>query len=159
AERDRDATLLAAKLVTTGSSDSQPFAARLFGLRRASMVGGPAARPFRMPGALEASRDLDCLTQAVYFEARGEGPGGMQAVAQVVLNRVRHPAFPKTVCGVVFQGSGGSGCQFSFACDGSVNRAPEAGAWRRARDVAAKALSGHVMAEVGNATHFHTTAV
>ncbi|MFM8375734.1 MAG: cell wall hydrolase, partial [Phenylobacterium sp.] len=67
-----------------------------------------------------AGRDLDCLTQAVYYEARGEGRAGMQAVAQVVLNRARHPAFPKTICGVVFQGaSRQTGCQFSFTCNGA----------------------------------------
>jgi spore germination cell wall hydrolase CwlJ-like protein len=106
------------------------------------------------------SRDLDCLTQAVYFEARGETQAGQAAVAQVVLNRVRHPAFPKTVCGVVYQGAASShGCQFSFACDGSVRRGKEASAWARAHRVAARALAGAVMPEVGAATHFHAVAV
>ena len=118
-----------------------------------------AARPFRLRGALEESRDLECLTQAVYYEARGEGSAGEAAVAQVVLNRTRHPAFPKTICGVVFQGAGESGCQFSFACDGSVNRRVETVAWRRAEHVAARALDGFVMAEVGNATHFHVASL
>jgi spore germination cell wall hydrolase CwlJ-like protein len=107
-----------------------------------------------------AKRDLDCLTQAVYFEARGETARGQAAVAQVVLNRVNHPAFPKTVCAVVFQGAQrGSGCQFSFACDGSMRGRREAAAWDRARSVAARALSGRVLGDVGSATHFHTTAV
>jgi hypothetical protein len=105
-------------------------------------------------------RDLDCLTQAVYFEARGETPRGQAAVAQVVLNRVRNPAFPKTVCAVVFQGAARStGCQFSFACDGSLRQAREDDAWDRARHVAARALAGAVLADVGSATHFHTTGV
>ena len=127
-------------------------------LRRVNLTSEPttvvAAQPFHMRGALDASRDLECLTQAVYYEARGETGGGQAAVAQVVLNRTRHPAFPKTVCGVVFQRAGGA-CQFSFACDGSVYRRVEPGSWRRAENVAAKALDGFVMAEVGNATHFH----
>ena len=149
AARDRQATTLAARL--------ERQAARRSGLRQAA---GAVAQPFRMAGALDASRDLDCLAQAVYYEARGEGPSGMRAVAQVVLNRVRHPAFPKTVCGVVYQGAARRvGCQFSFVCDGSMRRGKEPGAWRRARDVAAKAMAGYVMAEVGNATHFHTTGV
>ena len=81
-------------------------------------------------------------------------------IAGVVLNRVRSPAFPKTVCGVVFQGAArGQTCQFSFACDGSLRRGRELIAWNRAQHVAARALSGAVMAAVGNATHFHTTAV
>jgi spore germination cell wall hydrolase CwlJ-like protein len=156
AQRDRQATLFAAKLVV-GAPRVQPNS--LFGLRKASFTTTAAAQPFRMGGALDASRDVDCLTQAVYFEARGEGTAGMQAVAQVVLNRARHPAFPKSVCGVVFQGAAGGGCQFSFACDGSMHRGVEADAWRRSHAVATRALSGYVMSEVGNATHFHTTAV
>jgi len=113
----------------------------------------------RFGSALDRSRELDCLTQAVYFEARGETPRGQAAVAQVVLNRVKHPAFPKTVCAVVFQGAATHGCQFSFACDGSMRRGREAQAWDRARKIASRALSGVVLADVGSATHFHTTGV
>ena len=81
-------------------------------------------------------------------------------MAQVVLNRVRHAAFPKTICGVVFQGANRrTGCQFSFTCDGSMRGNVNRAAWDRARDIAGKALSGAVYAPVGNATHFHTTAV
>ncbi len=119
------------------------------------------AHPFRTPNrdALQQSRDLDCLTDAVYYEARGETGAGQAAVAQVVLNRVRHPAFPKSVCGVVFQGVSNDGCQFSFACDGSMHRPKELDAWRRAEQVAARALTGFVMPSVGNATHFHAVGV
>ena len=148
AQRDRQAELLTARL-----EESQN------GLRRASLTN-PAARPFRLGSALDQSRDLDCLTKAAYYEARGEGVDGMRAVAQVVLNRARHPAFPKTVCGVVFQGAARStGCQFSFTCNGAMRGRVNSVAWSRARDVASKALSGSVDAAVGNATHFHTTAV
>jgi len=114
-----------------------------------------ASAPFRLDGPVSASRDLDCLTAAVYYEARGESPAGQAAVAQVVLNRARHPAFPRTVCGVVFQGAGSHSCQFSFACNGAMRLRHEAAAWERARDVAGRALSGYVMAAVGGATHFH----
>jgi hypothetical protein len=73
---------------------------------------------------------------------------------------VRHPSFPKSVCGVVYQRARSSGgCQFSFACDGAMGRRPDRGAWNRAQSVATKALSGFVMAEVGAATHFHATRV
>ena len=113
----------------------------------------------RFGPALDRGRELDCLTQAVYFEARGETPHGQAAVAQVVLNRVKHPAFPKTVCAVVFQGAATHGCQFSFACDGSMRRGRETGAWGRARKIASHALSGAALADVGSATHFHTTGV
>ncbi|MBV9510497.1 MAG: cell wall hydrolase [Caulobacteraceae bacterium] len=128
------------------------------GLQKASYAPvTPEARPFRLQGAAAStSRDLDCLADAVYYEARGETSAGQAAIAQVVLNRVRHPAFPKTVCGVVFQGAqAGDTCQFSFACDGSMNKPREETAWKRARAVAAHALAGFVMPSVGDATHFH----
>ncbi|MFN3584583.1 cell wall hydrolase [Phenylobacterium sp.] len=113
----------------------------------------------RRGAAPTAARELDCLTQAVYYEARGESSRGQFAVAQVVMNRVKHPAFPKTVCGVVFQGAGRRGCQFSFACDGSMRGRREAAAWDRARKVAGRVLAGAAIADIGSATHFHTTAV
>jgi spore germination cell wall hydrolase CwlJ-like protein len=155
AQRDRQAELLTARL-----EQLRPDARRN-DLRRASLTDlGSSARPFRIDNALDASRDLECLTQAAYYEARGEGSDGMRAVVQVVLNRARHPAFPKSVCGVVFQGSGRRiGCQFSFTCDGSMRGPVNRAAWNRARTVASAALSGAVYAGVGNATHFHTTGV
>uniref|UniRef100_UPI0035CACE5F cell wall hydrolase n=1 Tax=uncultured Sphingomonas sp. TaxID=158754 RepID=UPI0035CACE5F len=121
----------------------------------------PAA-PFSMAhvGAIDRGRALQCLTTAIYYEAATEPDAGQQAVAQVILNRVRHPAFPATVCGVVFQGSEHVGCQFSFACDGSLQRgSPSQAYWLRAMKVAAAALNGQVMASVGLATHYHTYAV
>lgn len=120
------------------------------------------APPFSMAqgSAVDRGRALQCLTTAIYYEAATEPDAGQQAVAQVILNRVRHPAFPATVCGVVFQGSEHAGCQFSFACDGAMNRGtPSKAYWLRAMKVAAAALNGHVMAEVGMATHYHTYAV
>lgn len=128
---------------------------------RPEILSQEFTRPFRSETRPAASgRDLDCLTQAVYFEARGESPAGQAAVAQVVLNRVRKAGFPKSVCAVVFQGSArGSGCQFSFACDGSMNRGRESRAWTQARHIATRALAGAVMTAVGDATHFHTVHV
>lgn len=121
---------------------------------------GPSARPLLARGSGEdQARALQCLTAAIYYEAASEPDGGQRAVAQVVLNRVAHPAYPKTVCGVVYQGSERPGCQFSFACDGSMARVPVRQFWDRARRVAADALAGYVYAPVGLATHYHTTAV
>ncbi|MCC2978362.1 cell wall hydrolase [Sphingomonas sp. PL-96] len=118
------------------------------------------AQPFHARGSvIDQARALECLTTAIYYEAANEPDDGQQAVAQVVLNRVRHPAFPATVCGVVYQGSERRGCQFSFACDGALARARAPGPWARARRVAARALSGSVFAPVGLATHYHTYAV
>lgn len=127
-----------------------------------STLPNPAARPFVLNAASAADRvrSLQCLTAAVYYEAATEPLEGQRAVAQVVLNRVRHPAYPTSVCGVVFQGSErASGCQFTFTCDGSLARAPHAGYWARARAVAEAALSGSVYAPVGWATHYHTNWV
>jgi len=108
----------------------------------------------------DAGRALDCLTAAVYYEARSEPLDGQRAVAQVVLNRVRNPAFPNSVCGVVYQGANRStGCQFTFTCDGSMYARREPAAWERARQVAEAALGGSVFAPVGLATYYHTTAV
>lgn len=117
-----------------------------------------AARPFQFvgtPADREAARK--CLAAAVYYEA-GDSPVDQYAVAQVVINRARHPAFPKTICGVVFQGAERStGCQFTFACDGSLaRRRPSADAWARALRTADASLSGFVFSLVGNATHYHT---
>ncbi len=122
---------------------------------------GPAARAFSPGGTgLDKARALQCLASAVYYEAASESLGGQKAVAQVVLNRVAHPAYPRTVCGVVFQGSERrTGCQFSFTCDGSLDRKPSRVAWARALMVARQALSGEVYAPVGLATHYHTTWV
>lgn len=106
------------------------------------------------------ARALECLTSAVYYEAASEPEAGQQAVAQVILNRVRHPAFPASVCGVVFQGSTlRTGCQFSFTCDGSLLRVPSRKEWDRARGVATAALAGAVYAPVGLATHYHADYV
>ena len=118
----------------------------------------PAARAFTPAGLKGASYDraLECLTEAIYYEAATEPTDGQRAVAQVVLNRVRHPAFPASVCGVVYQGhERRTGCQFTFTCDGSLTRAPMASYWDRARKVALAALGGVTFAVVGNATHYH----
>lgn len=136
------------------------------GVERYGAAPGPDAQVMatrfetgRGGAAARRQSDLDCLAQAVYYEARGESARGQAAVAEVVLNRVKHPAFPRSVCAVVYQGASRKGCQFSFACDGSMNRRREPLAWKRARDVAARALAGAAGAEIGSATHFHTTAV
>ncbi|QYK40947.1 MAG: cell wall hydrolase [Paracoccaceae bacterium] len=103
-------------------------------------------------------RDWECLSRAVYFEARGETLPGQFAVAEVVLNRVDSPAYPNSVCAVVGQ-SGGGGCQFSFVCDGKPDTIGEKAAWHRAGKIAALMLSGAPRALTKGATHFHTTSV
>jgi len=120
-----------------------------------------AARPFDLSDSdpLDRRRALLCLTQAIYYEAGFEPLEGRRAVAQVVLNRMRHPAFPKSVCGVVYQGARAPVCQFSFVCDGSLYRRPALGAWQQAERIAAAALDGFVDRTVGAATHYHADYV
>ena len=127
-----------------------------------SLLANPAARPLSLATAdsITSQRALDCMTTAIYFEAGFEGEPGRAAVAQVILNRVRHPAFPKTVCDVVFQGSERvTGCQFSFTCDGALLRVPNRLIWDESRRTAERALAGQVAASVGWATHYHADYV
>jgi spore germination cell wall hydrolase CwlJ-like protein len=121
----------------------------------------PAATPFVFHGTAAArNQALQCLASAVYYEAGNQDADGQRAVAQVVLNRVRHPAFPASVCNVVYQGSTRpTGCQFTFTCDGSLYRPPDGEGWREAYQVAEAALAGSVYAPVGWATHYHADYV
>jgi spore germination cell wall hydrolase CwlJ-like protein len=125
-----------------------------------SAADSAAAAPFRLrAGGAERARALLCLTQAIYYEAALEPREGQAAVAQTILNRVRHPDFPKSVCGVVYQGASRPGCEFSFACDGSRQRPPIAPYWQQAQAVAEAALDGFVDAAVGAAVYYHADYV
>jgi len=120
----------------------------------ATAIGGESGREL---GAFIDVGPLECLAQAVWYEAASESEAGQRAVAQVVLNRVSHPNWPGSVCGVVYQGSQRStGCQFSFTCDGSLSRKARGATWQRARRIAGDALSGSVYQPIGHATHYHT---
>jgi spore germination cell wall hydrolase CwlJ-like protein len=120
----------------------------------------PADPFFLHASGPERDRAVLCMTQAIYYEAALEPTQGQQAVAQTVLNRVRHPDFPKSVCGVVYEGSQlPIGCQFSFTCDGSLARPPIEPYWTRARTVAEAALDGFVARDIGSATHYHADYV
>ncbi|MEQ7154009.1 cell wall hydrolase [Brevundimonas aurifodinae] len=137
-------------------------AQRLNAAMPAAMGALRPARPFVFDPATPAdrARALRCLTQGIYYEAALESTKGQEAVAQVILNRVRDPNYANSVCGVVFEGAERvTGCQFSFTCDGSLSQQPVAWAWNRARVVAERALAGHVAADVGTATHYHADYV
>ncbi|WP_242096064.1 cell wall hydrolase [Sphingomonas sp. CROZ-RG-20F-R02-07] len=114
------------------------------------------ARPFAFHGGpAERAQAVDCLATAAIYEA-GADPREQRAIIQVVLNRARTAGFPKTVCGVVYQGADRTtGCQFSFTCDGSLVRRPEHNGWAAARRAAKRALAGYVFADVGRATNYH----
>ena len=115
------------------------------------------ATSFRFTGSTQdRARAADCLALAALAEAGGDD-AGQRAVIQVVLNRVRHPAFARTVCGVVFEGSQRrTGCQFTFTCDGSLDRRYSDASRAAALSRAQEALGGRVYAPVGIATHYHT---
>ncbi|MXO92760.1 cell wall hydrolase [Erythrobacter arachoides] len=149
------------QLVQTGTRETVQVIGQST-LASASLADIPlAARPLRIVGSgRDHVRAQECMTQAIYYEAASESDAGQRAVAQVVLNRVAHAAYPRSVCGVVYQGSERStGCQFSFTCDGSLARRPSQTAWSRASRIAREALAGVVYAPVGTATHYHTLAV
>lgn len=101
-----------------------------------------------------------CLSEALYFEARGESVKGQFAVAEVILNRVSSPAFPNTVCGVVHQGTGKKyQCQFTYTCDGHADVVREQAAWDQVSKVAKLMLDGAPRTLTQGATHYHTRAV
>lgn len=110
--------------------------------------------------AKASAREAECLAEAIYYEARGETRKGQIAVAQVVTNRVRSKHFPDSVCDVVYQGSERrTGCQFTFTCDGSMDRDPAGRPWDRAQLVASYVLNQDPDSLVGRSTHYHTKAV
>ena len=116
-----------------------------------------------IPPSARSASEVKCLATAIYFEARGEPERGQIAVAQVVLNRLKNPAYPKSICGVVYQNKNyRNGCQFSFACDGIPDRIADRGAWTSAQALARRVLNDQTtlfMADVGTSTHYHAVYV
>ncbi|KAG1650447.1 GTPase Der [Nymphon striatum] len=114
-----------------------------------------------LPAYSFSKKEQKCLAEGIYFEARGEPVSGQAAVAQVILNRVRNPTYPKTICGVVYQNDHWRNrCQFSFACDGIRDRVTSKRSWRTAQDVAIAVSAGKIwFTEVGSSTHYHATYV
>jgi spore germination cell wall hydrolase CwlJ-like protein len=103
----------------------------------------------------------NCLARAIYFEARSESELGQLAVAKVILNRTKDPNYPKTICGVVYQGSDRrNSCQFSFACDGLADEIKNREAWDRSKRVAHKAMAGdQSIKAIAAATNYHADYV
>ena len=101
-----------------------------------------------------------CLTEALYFEARGEPVEGQYAVAEVILNRVDHPNYPDTICGVVNEGTGRPfACQFTYTCDGRPEEITDTRAWNRLGHIARIMMDGAPRDLTGNATHYHADGV
>ncbi len=120
----------------------------------------PAAQKAIAQRRLQQAEE-NCLARAVYFEARSESELGQLAVAKVILNRVKDPEYPNTICGVVYQGSGRrNACQFSFACDGLPDDVRSATSWSKAKRVAHKAIAGDAqMSVIATATNYHADYV
>ena len=123
----------------------------------------PEGLNFRYKGESQAEfeeRERRCLAIAIYFEARGEPVDGQVAVGQVILNRVRSPLFPETICGVVYQGQMNPGCQFSFTCDGKTDNPRNDAQWSQAQGIAKRIMSGELwLPEVGYSTYYHANYV
>jgi len=160
---DRKVSAAPAALALRGpvKAPAAQTAEQLNALRPFAMDPIRPMRPFVFKGsAVDRERALQCLSEAVYYEAAREPLKGQQAVAQVVLNRVRHPAYPKSICGVVYEGAElPTGCQFTFTCNGSLRWRPEPALWSQAQSVARRALAGFVDRDVGSATHYHAVYV
>ncbi|HVZ69882.1 MAG TPA: cell wall hydrolase [Rhizomicrobium sp.] len=112
------------------------------------------------PALAQLVSEHKCLSEALYYEARGEGARGQMAVAEVIFHRLHNKHYPQTICGVVYQGKGTKECQFSFACvkHAKVKNEEE---WDSAQMLAAQILTGVArMNDVtSDATHFHTISV
>ncbi len=114
-----------------------------------------------LPDSVHTAKEQKCLAEGIYFEARGESKAGQAAVAQVILNRVKNPTYPNTICGVVYQNkSWRNRCQFSFACDGLPDRIRSPEAWETAERVAKDVTDRKIWSdEVGDSTHYHANYV
>jgi spore germination cell wall hydrolase CwlJ-like protein len=157
-----------------GVSMFTEFASGNLQLAPAIAGGAPAAQAisyqpsqtglnFKYKGESQAEfeeRERRCLSTAIYFEARGEPLQGQIAVGQVIMNRVRSPQFPETICGVVYQGQLAPGCQFSFACDGKTDTPKNDSHWALAQKLAKQITSGEVwLPEIGYSTFYHADYV
>ncbi|HEX4027709.1 MAG TPA: cell wall hydrolase [Rhizomicrobium sp.] len=102
-----------------------------------------------------------CLSEVLYYEARGEGAGGQKAIAEVVFHRMNHGDYGHSICAVVYEGKGRPGCQFSFTCNGEIDRPKQMAAWRESETLAAQILTGQVPLRnaTGGALNFHAVSV
>ena len=171
ANRPGDALVASVAILSSDVSSAMPLIELKVELPSAAEVPLPRARPDDIPGPSPAERLAligaarvkaeHCLAQAIYFEARDQPLRGQSAVAQVVVNRVFSPHYPKDVCGVVYQNAHRHlACQFTFACDGKPETIRERGAWARAQRIAKQTLDGKVwLPEVAKSTHYHASYV
>lgn len=131
----------------------------------APVVQAVAPAPAPMPASNTVMGQLlaehKCLSEVLYYEARGEGAVGQKAIAEVVFHRMNHGKYGQSICAVVYSGSKKPGCQFSFTCNGDMKRPKQAAAWHRAEVLAARILTGEIPLRnsTGGATNFHAISV
>ncbi len=124
-------------------------------------VAAEAPRPVADAVMTQLLAEHKCLSEALYYEARGEGAGGQKAVAEVVFHRMNHGNYGHSICAVVYEGKDHPGCQFSFTCNGDMNRPKQAAAWRQSEALAVQILTGQVPLKnaTGGALNYHAVSV
>ena len=122
---------------------------------RSEIIGKSEVQAVDPSGEEPLDHAITCLARTIYWEAKGEGDAGMEAVANVVMNRLGHKGFPNTICGVVRQGHEQGACQFSWWCDGRSDDAEEDKSYAIAKEIARKALNGQLTDRTGGALYFH----
>jgi len=121
----------------------------------AEIITKPDAQAVDPVGEEPLNDAITCLSRTIYWETKGEGAAGMEAVANVVMNRLGHKGFPNTICGVVKQGHEQGACQFSWWCDGRSDDAEEDKSYAIAKEIARKALNRQLTDRTGGALYFH----
>ena len=121
----------------------------------AQIITKPQAQAVDPSGAELLDDAITCLARSIYWEAKGKSDAGMEAIANVVMNRVGHEGFPNTICGVVKQGHEHGACQFSWWCDGRLDDAEEKESYSHAKEIARKALNRQLKDRTGGALYFH----
>jgi spore germination cell wall hydrolase CwlJ-like protein len=147
---------VAAAAVTTAAAAPAPVAATPTSTATPSAPSTPA--DVALAQLLAEHR---CLSEVLYYEARGEGASGQMAVAEVIFHRLRHGQYGHSICAVVYEGAGTHSCQFSFACHGELAQRKSPAAWRSAEMLAARILTGETQLRdtTGDATHFHAASI
>ncbi len=156
------AVILATVSVTVGAATTyRPNLPSISPIAVAKPAPAPAPHIIQDMALTQLLAEHRCLTEALYYEARGEGRVGQQAVAEVVFHRLRMGGYGHSICAVVYEGANHPGCQFSFTCDGALLRPREAAAWRESEQLAAEILTGAVRLRntTRGAINYHATYV
>ena len=159
------AIILATASAAVGASLTNHAAAAQLAMATPVSIKIAPAPEAKLPSADAAMTKLlaehRCLSEVLYFEARGEGDKGQKAVAEVVFHRMNSGNYGHSICAVVYEGSGHPGCQFSFTCNGDLNREKEARAWTESERLAAEILTDQAWRKdsTGGATNYHASSV